>query len=170
MKIVLSDITDEGLDLAFEEALSSEALNLQCPARVTLHIDKIGPEVFAKGNVRTCMELQCSRCLRSFVKDMDVNISVVYHPVEELRGEERHEIKDDELDMGFYRGDELDIHDLVTEQILLNVPMKPLCGESCKGLCPNCGADLNAGMCTCERKETDPRLEALKKLLGNGKE
>jgi uncharacterized protein len=170
MKIVLSDITDEGLDLAFEETLSAEALKLQSPARVTLRIDKIGPEVLARGNVGTRIELQCSRCLRSFVKDMDVNISVVYHPVEELRGEEKHEIKDDELDMGFYQDDELDIHDLVTEQILLSVPMKPLCSESCKGICPNCGADLNAGTCTCERKETDPRLEVLKKLLGNGKE
>jgi len=170
MKILLSDITDEGLDLAFEETPSSEALNLRSPVRVALRIDKIGPEVFARGNVRTSIELQCGRCLRSFVKDMDVSINVVYHPVEELKEQEKHEIKDDELDMGFYQGDELDVQDLVTEQLLLNVPMKPLCSESCKGICPDCGADLNAGTCACERKETDPRLEVLKKLLDNGKE
>lgn len=170
MKIVLSDITDEGLDLAFQEALSSEEFKLLSPARVTLRVEKIGAEVVAEGKVRTSIELQCSRCLRSFAKDLDVNINVVYHPVEELKGEEKHEIKDDELDMGFYEGDELDVLDLVTEQILLNVPMKPLCCESCKGICPKCGADLNVAPCACESRETDPRLEILKKLLDNGKE
>lgn len=170
MKILLSDITDEGLELAFEETLSLEPLKLRSPARVTLRIDKIGPEVCARGNVRTSMELQCSRCLRSFEKDVDVNVNVVYHPMEELKGEERHEIRDDELDMGFYQGDELEVRDLVTEQLLLSVPMKPLCSDSCKGICPDCGTDLNIGTCACERKGTDPRLEILKKLLGNGKE
>jgi uncharacterized protein len=170
MKILLSDITEEGLELAFEEALSLEPLKLRSPARVTLRIDKIGPEVFARGNVRTSMELQCGRCLRSFEKDVDLNVNVVYHPVEELKGEERHEIRDDELEMGFYQGDELDVRDLVTEQLLLNVPMKPLCSDSCKGICPDCGTDLNIGTCACERKGTDPRLEILRKLLGNGKE
>ncbi len=170
MKILLSEITDEGLDLNFEEVPSSETLKLRSPARVSLHIDKIGPEVFARGNVGTSVELQCGRCLRSFVRDMDLNINVVYHPVEELKGEDKHEIRDDELDMGFYRGDELDVTDIVAEQLLLNIPMKPLCSDSCKGICPVCGADLNTGSCSCERKETDPRLEILKKLLENGKE
>jgi uncharacterized protein len=170
MKILLSDITHEGLDLAFEETLSSEALKLKSPARANLRVDKAGPEVFARGSVGTSIELQCSRCLRSFVKELDVNINVVYLPVEELKGEEKHEIKDDELDIGFYQGDELDVQDLVREQILLNVPMKPLCSEACKGICPDCGADLNVSTCACERKETDPRLEVLKKLLDNGKE
>jgi len=170
MKILLTDISDEGLDLAYEEALYLEPVKLRSPARVTLRIDKIGPEVFARGNIMTTIDLQCGRCLRSFVKNMDVNVNVVYHPVEELKGEERHEIRDDELDMGFYQGDELDVRDLVAEQLLLNVPMKPLCSEACKGICPNCGMDLNVGTCSCERKGTDPRLEILRKLLDSGKE
>ncbi len=48
--------------------------------------------------------------------------------------------------------------------------MKPLCDENCKGICPNCGADLNAGTCRCDKQEIDPRLEVLKKLLNKGKE
>jgi uncharacterized protein len=99
-----------------------------------------------------------------------MNINVVYHPVEELRGEEKHEVREDELDMGFYRDDELDIQDLVAEQILLNVPMKPLCSESCRGICPKCGTDMNVNPCRCEQKKTDPRLAVLKKLLEEGKE
>jgi uncharacterized protein len=170
MKIVLSDITDEGLDLAFEETISSEELKLLSPARVALRVEKVGDEVVIGGRVETSVELHCSRCLRTFSRDLDVNINVVYHPVEELKGEEKHEIKDDELDMGFYAGDELDVRDLLSEQILLNVPMKPLCSESCKGICPRCGADLNVAQCACGGRETDPRLEILRKLLENGKE
>ncbi len=170
MKILLSDITDEGLDLAFEETPASDALKLQSPVRVALRITKAGTEVLAEGTAAASIELQCSRCLKGFVKALDVQINAVYHPVEELKGEEKHEIKDDELDMGFYRGDELDIQDLVVEQMLLNVPMKPLCSESCRGICPTCGADLNVSTCGCERKEQDPRLAVLKKLLADGKE
>ncbi len=165
MKILVSDITEEGLDLEFEETVRSESLSLLSPVRAALRVDKFGAEVLAKGEVKTRVELQCSRCLKSFPQDMDVMVNVVYHPAEELKGDERHEIKDDELDLGFYQGDELDVDDLVMEQILLNVPMKPLCSDACKGICPKCGADLNAKACNCEHREPDPRLEVLKKLL-----
>jgi uncharacterized protein len=169
MKVQVSDITDEGLDLEFQETVKV-SVPLLSPVKARLRIEKVGPEVLAQGEVTTSMELQCSRCLRNFAKDMDMNINVVYHPVEELRGEEKHEVREDELDMGFYRDDELDIQDLVAEQILLNVPMKPLCSESCRGICPKCGTDMNVNPCRCEQKKTDPRLAVLKKLLEEGKE
>jgi len=169
MKIPVSDITDEGLDLAYEETVRSDSLSLLSPVSVALRVDKFGTEVLAKGEVRTRVELQCGRCLKNFQRDLDVAVNVVYHPAEELRGDERHEIKDDELDMGFYEGDELDVSELVIEQILLNVPMKPLCSEACKGICPKCGADLNVKACNCELRVADPRLGVLKKLL-DGKE
>lgn len=169
MKVQVSDITDEGLDLEFQETVKV-SVSLLSPVKARLRLDKVGSEVLAQGELNTRMELQCSRCLRNFPKDMDMNVNVVYHPVEELGEEEKHEVREDELDMGFYRDDELDIHDLVVEQILLNVPMKPLCSESCRGICPKCGADMNVNPCKCEQKETDPRLAVLKKLLEEGKE
>ncbi len=170
MKIVLSDITEEGLDLDFEETFASGPLRLLSPVKARLRIDKVGSEVLARGEVRSDIELQCSRCLSMFSKDIIVDINVVYHPLEELTGEEKHEIKEDELDMGFYKGDELDVYDLVQEQIMLSVPMKPLCNETCRGLCPKCGADLNITKCSCEQKEPDPRLEVLRKLFEGRKE
>lgn len=170
MKIVLSEIKEEGLDLEFEEEIETEGLKLLSPVRVKLRIDKVGSEILAKGRALAGLELQCGRCLRSFSRDMDVDIDVVYHPVEELRDEEKYEVREDELDMGFYVGDELDVGELVTEQVLLNVPMKPLCSGSCRGICPKCGADLNIKACGCERREMDPRLEILKKLFEERKE
>ncbi|RME68679.1 MAG: DUF177 domain-containing protein, partial [Nitrospirae bacterium] len=79
--------------------------------------------------------------------------------------EEAHEIHQDEAELGFYKNDELDITSIVQEQILLNLPMKPLCMPECKGLCPRCGMNLNTGTCDCPRTEIDPRWSALKKLL-----
>ncbi len=170
MKIVLSEITDEGLDLDFEETVASNAIQLLTPVRTKLRIEKAGPEVFVKGGIVAGVELQCSRCLARFPKEIEASVNVVYHPVEELKGEDKHEVKEDELDMGFYKGDELDIEELVTEQIILTVPMKPLCSESCKGLCPRCGADLNVGACSCASNGPDPRLAVLKKFFDKGKE
>ncbi len=170
MKIVLSEITDEGLEIDFEETFPEGPLRLLSPVKAKLRIDKAGAEVLARGQVSSDIELQCSRCLSKFSRPVSVEVNVVYHPVEELKGEEKHEIKGDELDTGFYKGDELDIYDLVQEQILLTVPMKPLCKESCRGLCATCGADLNVTTCSCEKREPDPRLAVLKKLLDGRKE
>jgi len=58
----------------------------------------------------------------------------------------------------------LPFDDIVREQVLMAIPMKPLCREECRGLCPECGADWNAGDCACEKTKVDPRLEVLKGL------
>lgn len=170
MKILLSDMPEEGLDLEFEEAIGTGALKLLSPAKSRLRIDKIGPDIVVKGNITTIAELQCSRCLKAFSMDIDVDVIAEYRPVEELRADERHEIKEDELDLGFYKGDEIDVQEAIAEQIILSIPMKPLCSESCRGLCPRCGADLNLAPCTCDVKDVNPQFEALKKLLNNRKE
>ena len=170
MKILISDIGDEGLDVEFEETIETGEVKLLSPAKASFHIDKVNEEILVKGDLSALLEMECSRCLKQFEEERDVKVNVVLHPLEELRGEEKHEIKDDELDMGFYRGDELDLKDLLREQILLTIPMKPLCSEGCRGICPWCGADMNIVNCTCEKKGPDQRLTVLKKLLDKGKE
>jgi uncharacterized protein len=158
MKVLISEIPEEGLDLELKEEGVKAHLNIQ----------KVGTEVVVKGVLRADVELQCSRCLKDFESMISVPVDVVYHPVEELRGEDKHEIKSEELDMGFYSGEELDLSDLMREQITLNLPMKPLCNDLCKGICVKCGMDLNTGNCSCNKEDIDPRLETLKKLLDKG--
>jgi uncharacterized protein len=169
MKIVIADIPDEGLTVDVEEKLTLEEVSAVSPVTGTLQVNKSDREVIVAGKVTSELDLQCSRCLKGFRRPLDIPVNVVYHPVEEI-AEERHELKDDEMDMGFYRGQEIDLQELVREQVLLNLQMKPLCDENCKGICPNCGADLNAGACRCETRKIDPRLEVLKILLDKGKE
>jgi len=163
MKIIIPEIPKEGLDLTIEEAIESETI---CsPIRARLKIEKHGSEIIVKGDLTTEVKLQCSRCLKEFYRILSIPVTVVYHPVEELKRDEYHEIKAEELDMDFYSGEELELINLLKEQIELNLTMKPLCTESCKGICPKCGKDLNVENCTCNMKVIDPRFEALKKLL-----
>lgn len=163
MKIIISEIPDEGLDIIFKETIISDDTSFLAQAQ--MKINKTYREVLISGDIKADVELQCSRCLKDFKLTMTIPFDVVYNPVDELKNEERYELKQDELDMGFYSGDELDISELIKEQIILNIPMKPLCNELCKGICLKCGADLNYDKCSCGEKEIDPRLEILQKFL-----
>ncbi|MFH0932878.1 MAG: DUF177 domain-containing protein [Nitrospirota bacterium] len=163
MKVIISEIPDEGLDLDLQETVKFE--DSLSPVQAHLRVTKVGTEVVVSGKIEAEVELQCSRCLKDFRIMLTIPLEAIYHPTEHLKGEDKHELKVDELDMGFYSKDDLDLLDLTKEQVMLNLPMKPLCNELCKGICLQCGADLNVGTCSCSTKEIDPRLEALKKLL-----
>lgn len=170
MKLSLSNITDEGFALNFAEPLESANFKLRAPVRASLSIARTGTEIFVSGETELSLELICSRCVKAFTKDMVLDINAIYRPIAEFRKEDTHEVCETELDMAFYEEDELDIDELLKEQIILNIPMQPLCTESCKGICPQCGTDLNVTECKCELINTDSRLEILKTLLHNGKE
>lgn len=166
MKIIVSEIPEEGQDAEFEETASFD--NVTSHVQVKLKIQKVGAEVVVNGNITAGVQLQCSRCLKDFTSDFSFPVEVVFHPVEQLEGEGHREIKAEELNLGFYSKDELDLTDLVKEQVMLGLPMKPLCDNLCKGICPHCGADLSAGDCGCTGRDIDSRLIGLRKLLDKG--
>jgi len=168
MKIFIPDIPKEGIGIDIHEALVTDSGPVALSGG--LHASKAGGEVMVNGSLNAEAELQCSRCLKTFRRDMPIAVDVCYHPVEQLAAEDRHEVSSDELDMDFYTGEELDITNLLLEQAALNLPMKPLCSDLCKGLCPKCGIDLNLSVCTCGINHVDPRFEKLKTLLKEGKE
>lgn len=168
MKILIPDIPKEGIDVDIQETITSDDTLFTIHGR--LNVQKAGRDVMVKGNLKAEVELQCSRCLKKFTNDLSIPVDVVYHPVEELKGEDHHEITSEELDLDFYSGDELDIMNLLKEHVALNIPMKPICNDLCRGLCLNCGTDMNMSACSCSLKNTDPRFQELKKLLKERKE
>ena len=164
MKIRIPDIPDEGLTLDIEESIDTNSV--LSPVSARLRTEKAGAEIMVKGDLRAEIKLICSRCLKEYNGKLTVSVDVVYHPVDELKDEAHlNEVKSEELDLDFYSGEEIDLIDLVKEQVELNIPMKPLCDDACKGICPKCGTDLNIRSCTCSVKDIDPRFESLKKLL-----
>ena len=108
-------------------------------------------------NARSTLDAVCDRCGKAFVQEKDVLFACML--AEELQNEENDEIV--LLEDGM-----VDVGDLARTAFILDMDTKTLCSEDCKGLCPRCGADLNLGPCSC-KKEVDPRLAALAKLLEN---
>ena len=78
--------------------------------------------------------------------------------------EGEHEVKDDDLNVSFYKDDQIDLGEVMREQFYLALPMKPLCREDCRGLCPVCGVNRNRESCTCQAEWVDPRMDALRRF------
>jgi uncharacterized protein len=116
------------------------------------------------GTVKTTLALACSRCLEPYTLPVDQRFDLRYQPHAQNTGEGEREIEEDDLTTAFYANDEIDLGQLMREQFYLALPMKPLCSDDCKGLCPACGANLNRTTCDCSRSWEDPRLAALKEL------
>jgi uncharacterized protein len=116
------------------------------------------------GSVQTTLQLPCSRCLEPFTWPIDAAFELRYQPHTENSGDGEVEIEEDDLSTAFYENDEIDLGQLMREQFLLSLPMKPLCGDDCKGLCPACGINLNREICDCKRGWEDPRFEALRAI------
>jgi uncharacterized protein len=82
-------------------------------------------------------------------------------------GEGEVEIEEDDLTTAYYTDNLIELGQLMAEQFHLALPMKPLCSETCRGLCPQCGTNLNASSCECRKTWEDPRLAVLKSFLKN---
>jgi uncharacterized protein len=135
------------------------------PAHLAFEIFKDGSQFHLVGRVEGALELTCGRCLEEMALPVDLPFDLLYLPHKDNAGEGEVEVEDDDLTVAYYRDDQIDLGQLVVEQFLLALPMKPLCRESCRGLCPECGTNLNTATCSCVRAWTDPRLDSLKSLL-----
>jgi uncharacterized protein len=102
------------------------------------------------GKVAVSVDLSCSRCLAGFSKDLVSAFTIYYTQAAETSAEEDEvELGESDLIAAFYSGDEIDFSDEIAQQVLLEIPYKPLCSDGCKGLCPVCGADMNSAACSC---------------------
>ena len=151
---------------AFDGRASQFRVTEPVSLRFTVHKDKNRYRLV--GTLSTNLELTCSRCVEPFQLPIDSRFDVRYLPQSANTGEER-EIEEDDLSDAFYRDDQIDLGQLIDEQFYLALPMKPLCGDDCKGLCPNCGVNLNLETCDCEVRWEDPRLAGLKALMNRDK-
>jgi len=115
------------------------------------------------GGFATEVEMKCARCLEAVPLSLDSKFDLLYRPLKTQAqgGSDEVSITEADTEIGFYQGEGLALEDVLKEQVLLAVPAKALCREDCKGLCPQCGQNLNTGSCNCAEKRTDPRWEAL---------
>lgn len=133
-----------------------------------------GTAVVLEVRVTSVIEVTCSRCLEPFSIPVYADVKTRFVPPADFArvtvetaprdGEEAPTGAEDEDGVGLaeYRDDHIDLAEVVREQLYLALPMKPLCQEDCKGLCPVCGGNRNRETCTCQQEWVDPRMAALK--------
>jgi uncharacterized protein len=167
--IVVEELPDEGQSLrgqvALELALDDDAeyLAVREPVSYDLHVSKLGSTVTVHGRVDAVVETECSRCARRFEIPIDRTFDVAFVTADVGEADHAVELDESDLDLDYYGGDVVDGLQLLAEQILLEIPMKVLCAEDCKGLCPACGTNLNETDCDCEAP-VDARWASLKDL------
>jgi uncharacterized protein len=141
------------------------------PVELSMDVVKAGRDsVDVSGRVHTRLELECSRCVEPFEIPVDITFELRYLPQAANAGEGEQEIDEADLATAFYREGVIDIVEMLREQFQLALPMKPLHDEECRGLCPECGANLNRTDCGHEPTWTDPRLTPIEGLLHRSKE
>ena len=140
-----------------------ELLELQ-PVAFTGILQKADPGFVLTGRFSVSGEIACSRCLAPVTFSSSGDVSWLFAPTHRRPSEEETELTTSDLDVVWYDEFIVPFDPLVEEQLLLELPMKPLCRPDCLGLCPRCGADRNSVPCDC-REEVDERLAKLKSLL-----
>ena len=108
--------------------------------------------------------LVCDRCLAPIVQRLENDVALLVMPNATQPTDEEIELSSEDLESLYLEGEELDLQRILIEQLQLNVPMRAICKDDCRGLCPECGVNRNLEACTCETGTTDPRWEALRSL------
>lgn len=146
-------------------AQEGDAYRIVEPVELDLRIQKDKEKFRLVGTVRTELELPCGRCLEPYRLPVDAAFDLRFLPASQMAAEDEREVQEDDVDTSYYRDDTIELNELLREQFYLALPMKPLCRDDCKGLCPQCGTNWNTGTCTCATEWEDPRLAALKGLV-----
>ena len=174
MKIRIDDVKKTRIDLNEEEP-AGHYPNLvemeqtgECsfiePIRTEISAIWEYDHVRATGKVESAVRLSCSRCLAEYELPIASNFTIFYTKSAGGDLDEEVELSDADLISVSYTGEEIVLDAEIAEQVLMEVPFKPLCSESCRGLCTECGADLNVGECGCDRGGINLKMSALKKI------
>lgn len=168
MIIQVSELPEEGLTFddaaAFQSAFADASWRLDA---VNLTLTPDGTDVVVHGRIDATVPQACGRCVESFPAPVTANVDLTLTP-RPGDGDNR-ELGQDDLDVDFYVGGELDLDRLIEAETTLALPMKPLCRTDCRGLCPVCGVNRNVTACQCAERPPDPRLAVLKNLARPGR-
>lgn len=174
MKIRTEDIKEaekeaefvEEIDTVNEALALSKAVDYQfrAPIGVKLGYYRAGSDLFFHGQISGSVAATCARCLEGFRSTFERPFAFLMKSAEgNLEAPEERESS-----LAFYRGEEVDLSPLIHEEMMLSLPTRALCNESCAGLCPRCGANRNLAPCECRDEWVDPRLSSLKSLKLRG--
>jgi uncharacterized protein len=173
VKLRIDDISAEIKELDFAESQTEvnrlldqgpiREYRVDQPFMVHLSYYRSGMELFFAGALSAAVTATCARCAEDFsvASHRDFRFVLAPKAMGDLNG---RDLNAEDLEFSLYDGEEVDVSPLMREQLLLALPTRPLCSEGCRGLCPQCGANLNLKPCGCAEDKLDPRLDALRSL------
>ena len=172
MKVRVSELPDSGRVSHFHKSEvwlsalpeATQEITLERPIEVDLDLSPGGDGIKLSGRLQGAVRVSCSRCLQQFVLNVDEAIDFMLLEPQPGDAPEEIDLTAEELDTEFFDGETIDVDHIVTEQIFLALPQRPLCRAECKGLCPGCGVDLNIESCRCEKQETESPFDVLRSI------
>jgi len=178
MRIRVDEIPESGRTLRFhwdQEKLSQFVppddpfqLKLVHPVNVVLTVNRRTDHIRIEGRIEGELEVMCHRCLKPFAYPLNEAVDVYLIEEDKAAEMDEKELESDELQYEFFDGEVIEVDQLVAEQIFLALPVKVLCSEDCKGICPGCGASLNEEECRCkadDKASPFAKLNALREKL-----
>jgi|SRR5579885_768585 len=178
MKFNVMDIPEDGMNLEASAAgdpwlqeVVRQSFGEDFPqggqASLDVHLIRTAKNIQVNGDAHIDLKPACDRCLESFSRHLDVPLHVNMAPKKDLffAQEEERELDPDDVNFSFYEGEEIDLAQILGEMLVLEIPLRYLCSEECKGLCPKCGQNLNVKACGCASAPADPRFAVLKELI-----
>ncbi|MEE1012853.1 MAG: DUF177 domain-containing protein [Clostridia bacterium] len=141
------------------ESRPGDTFRILEPVTVTGEMVNIGGSLELEAQGKAKLALTCDRCAEDF------NTEISFEIRERFKKEDSDGTIETNPDIVILEGNTLDLDELVYDAVVLNLPTKVLCSEDCKGLCLNCGQNLNRGTCGCDNRPTDPRFDVLDQLL-----
>jgi uncharacterized protein len=174
VKIVVDHIKDAPLAMHIDEPVESFPLladmqndKICCiSGRIQgdLTVSREYENVRVTGRITAPLDLSCSRCLADFTSFVDTSFTIFFRKENSITPSTEDELELGEMDLlsSVYSGDEIDLTHEIEEQVAMEIPLKPLCSDSCKGLCHECGIDLNTSSCSCSKEPERLTFSALK--------
>jgi uncharacterized protein len=156
MHINISDLKTLGSSIEVPVWIKPDTypdLPLLGPIKGKIRLFFRGDKYVVNAELEVLVELECRRCLSKFSQKLEINFQEYYEQGLPQSQEGEVELQEEELNTFFFTGETIDLSDSIRENILVSLPWNPLCSESCRGLCPTCGANLNFVDCQCPKEE-----------------
>lgn len=133
----------------------------KAPLKLGAAAELVGKDIRIKGHISAELEHTCDRCLTPVQVPIERDFDLLYEPMQTIAKNEEIEIPAGELDIAFYTDEGIETSDVAREQVILALPMKTVCGEECRGLCPVCRKNRNVEDCHCEATRRDSPFASL---------
>jgi len=155
MLIETAKIGPAGMSLADQIEMADTSLLVEDGSYLddlhySVHLAREGERIRARGSVRTSVSLTCVRCLEEFEQKVNSRFDIILFPLQLVEGGSLS-LGDDDLETIFFQGNQIDLSRIMSEQVNICISDNPVCRSDCRGICPNCGVNLNFESCQCEQ-------------------